>query len=315
MGEQIGRTSEGLSRRETLRLLSAAAAVGIFGEAPSPAPAAMRARPIPSTGETLPVVGIGTWRTFDVGSSPSERGPLEEVVALFRERGGRVVDSSPMYGRSEGVVGEIAQRLGATESLFFATKVWTTGREAGIEQMERSARELRTRRIDLEQVHNLVDVRTHLPTLRSWKEQGRIRYLGITHYSSGAYADVEQLLRSEKLDFLQINYSLAEPEAGDRLLPLAAERGIAVLVNRPFGGGDALRRASRTELPGWAAELGCRSWAQLFLKWILANPAVTCVIPGTGRRRHLEDNLGAAEGSLPDESARRRMARAAAAAM
>jgi diketogulonate reductase-like aldo/keto reductase len=275
----------------------------------------MRTRPIPSTGEPLPVVGIGTWRTFDVGGSLSERAPLEEVLALFRERGGRVVDSSPMYGRSEGVVGEIAEKLGATESFFLATKVWTTGRQKGVEQMERSARELRKRRIDLEQVHNLVDVKTHLATLRSWKEEGRIRYLGITHYSEGAYADVERLLSTEKLDFLQINYSLAETEAERRLLPLAAERGVAVIANRPFGGGEALRVASGSDLPGWAAELGCRSWAQLFLKWILGNPAVTCVIPGTGRRRHLEDNLGAAEGPLPDESARRRIAQAAAAAM
>jgi diketogulonate reductase-like aldo/keto reductase len=275
----------------------------------------MRTRPIPSTGEPLPVVGIGTWRTFDVGSSPSERAPLEEVLALFRERGGRVVDSSPMYGRSEGVVGEIAEKLGATESLFLATKVWTTGRQKGVEQMERSARELRTRRIDLEQVHNLLDVKTHLSTLRSWKEQGRIRYLGITHYSSEAYADVERLLSTEKLDFLQINYSLAETEAERRLLPLAAERGVAVIANRPFGGGEALRQTSGKALPGWASDLGCRSWARLFLKWILGNPAVTCVIPGTGRRRHLEDNLGAAEGPLPDEGARRRIAQAAAAAM
>jgi aryl-alcohol dehydrogenase-like predicted oxidoreductase len=297
-----------------LRLLSGAAAAAFLGppgrasgERP-PDAGVLRTRAIPSSGEELPVVGIGTWQTFDVGASPAERRPLEEVLKLFGQRGGRVVDSSPMYGRSEEVLGEVAQELGLTDSLFLATKVWTTGRQAGIEQMEQSLRRLRTSRIDLEQVHNLVDAETHLETLSAWKEAGRIRYVGITHYSSTAYREVERFLRSKKLDFLQINYSLVEPEAGERLIPLAAERGVAVIANRPFGGGEGLRRALRRPLPPWAQEVGCRSWAQFFLKWILADTAVTCVIPGTGKVRHLEDNLAAALGPLPDAAQRRRMA-------
>jgi diketogulonate reductase-like aldo/keto reductase len=291
-------------------LLSGGAAVAL---AVTPEePARLRTRPIPSSGEQLPVVGIGTWQTFDVGPSRAERRPLEDVLRLFAERGGRVVDSSPMYGRSEGVVGEIAKGLGVTERLFLATKVWTTGRQDGIEQMERSMAELGAPRLDLEQVHNLVDVGTHLKTLADWKSRGRVRYVGITHYSAAAHGAVERLLVSEKLDFVQINYSIVEPEAENRLLPMAAERGVAVIANRPFGGGDALRRASARELPPWAEEAGCRSWAQLFLKWILANPAVTCVIPGTGKAKHLEDNLGAALGPLPGTTERRRIARAVA---
>ncbi len=308
-------SSAGLSRRDTLRMLSGAAAAAALGAPESNRPAPMRARAIPSSGEALPVVGIGTWQTFDVGASASERRPLEEVLRVFAERGGRVVDSSPMYGRSEGVVGDLARGLGVTDSLFLATKVWTTGRQAGVDQMERSLSLLGGRRLDLEQVHNLVDVATHLRTLAAWKEAGRVRYVGITHYSAGAYPEVERVLRSERLDFLQINYSLAEPQAELRLLPLAAERGVAVIANRPFGGGEALRRASGRPLPTWAAELGCASWAQFFLKWILGHPAVTCVIPGTGKVRHLEDNLAAAEGPVPDATQRRRMAEAAAAVL
>ncbi|MGH9369476.1 MAG: aldo/keto reductase [Thermoanaerobaculia bacterium] len=300
------------TRREALRLLGAAAAVALFESPEGPPVPSMRTRPIPSSGEALPVVGVGTWQTFDVGSSTADRRPLEEVLTRLVAGGGKVVDSSPMYGRAEGVVGEIAEKLSLRPSLFLATKVWTTGRENGVEQMERSFRELRTDRIDLMQVHNLVDVGTHLPTLSDWKARGRIRYAGITHYTASAYPEVERLLRTERLDFLQINYSVVEPESGERLLPLAAERGVAVIANRPFGGGDALRRAAGRKLPESAADLGCRTWAQLLLKWILGNPAVTCAIPGTGKLRHLEDNLQAAVGPLPDARLRRRMADAVA---
>jgi diketogulonate reductase-like aldo/keto reductase len=269
-----------------------------------------RLRPIPSSGEKIPAVGLGTWSTFDVGPAASERKPLEEVLARFVERGGRVVDSSPMYGRSEAVVGEIASKLGLTGKLFLATKVWIRGRQAGIEQMETSERLLGTKRLDLLQVHNLLDVETHLATLRAWKEAGRVRYIGITHYTAGSYPEVERVLRKEKVDFLQINYSLAEREAEKRILPLARERGVAVLVNRPFGGGEALKRALGKPLPSWAAEFDCTSWAQFFLKWILAHPAVTCAIPATSKRTHLDDDLDAALGRLPDEKLRLRMAEA-----
>jgi diketogulonate reductase-like aldo/keto reductase len=293
-------------------MLGAAAAVTFLDGPENPAVPAMPTRPIPATGEALPVIGVGTWQTFDVGASAHDRKPLEEVLAGLVAAGGKVVDSSPMYGRSEGVVGEISRKLRLRPSLFLATKVWTTGRDNGIAQMEQSLRELRTDRIDLMQVHNLVDVRTHLATLSDWKSRGRIRYAGITHYTAGAYSEIERLLRQERLDFLQVNYSVLEPEAGERLLPLAAERGVAVVANRPFGGGEALRRSAGRAVPDWAGELDSRSWAQLFLKWILGNSAVTCAIPGTGKLRHLEDNVRAAAGPLPDARQRRRIAEAVA---
>jgi aryl-alcohol dehydrogenase-like predicted oxidoreductase len=264
-------------------------------------------RPIPSSGEQLPVIGLGSWQVFDVGPGTEERQPLEEVLARFVALGGRVVDSSPMYGRAEQVIGDIAAKLGIHSSLFLATKVWTTGKEEGIASMERSLARLQTKKLDLIQVHNLVDARTHLATLRSWKEQDRLRYIGITHYTSSGYPEVIRLLRAEKVDFLQINYSLGERAAEQEILPLAHDRGVAVLANRPFGGGDLFSRVRRKPLPEWAAEFDCRSWAQFLLKWIVAHPAVTCAIPATGNVRHLEDNLQAAVGSLPDAKQRQRM--------
>jgi diketogulonate reductase-like aldo/keto reductase len=264
-------------------------------------------RPIPSSGEAIPAIGLGTWRTFDVGTSPAARAPLKEVLQRFVELGGRVVDSSPMYGAAESVVGDLAAELALGDRLFLATKVWTSGREAGIAQMEQSMRRLRARRLDLMQVHNLLDWRTHLRTLRDWKAAGRIRYLGVTHYTSSAYDELERVLRAEAVDFVQVNYSLGEREAERRILPLARERGIAVLVNRPFSEGGLFQRVRGTPLPGWAAEIGCESWAQFFLKWILAHPAVTCVIPATSRVEHLVDNLKAGVGPLPDAAGRERM--------
>ncbi len=216
--------------------------------------------------------------------------------ALF-DAGGRVIDSSPMYGRAERTIGELLADRGDESQPFVATKVWTTGDAAGIAQMEDSFRLLRVHRIDLMQIHNLVDWRTHLPTLREWKEAGRIRYLGITHYAASAYAAVEETMRAERFDFLQINYSLEEREAERRILPLAGELGMAVLVNRPFGGGGMLRRLQGKPLPGWAAELGATSWSQLALAFVLSHEAVTCVIPGTGNPRNMADD--AAAGSLP----------------
>jgi diketogulonate reductase-like aldo/keto reductase len=293
-----------LSRRTLLGLMTAAA-VAPGGAEPAPA---LITRPIPSTGETLPAVGLGTWRTFDVGSAPADRAPLRDVLARFVALGGRVIDSSPMYGAAETVTGDLAADLRLHASLFVATKVWTSGRQAGITQMERSLRQLRAPKIDLMQVHNLVDWRTHLRTLREWKQAGRIRYVGVTHYTAGAYGELEQVLRAEPLDFVQVNYSLAERDAERRVLPLAHERGIAVLVNRPFAEGALFQRVRNQPLPPWAADIGARTWAQVFLKWILAHPAVTCVIPATSRRQHLEDNMEAGVGALPDAAARDRIA-------
>ena len=292
-----------LTRRAVLRLMAAAAGPATAGAASS-----MLQRPIPSSGETIPAVGLGTWRTFDVGSAPAERAPLAEVLQRLVALGGRVVDSSPMYGAAESVLGDLGAALGVTDRLFLATKVWTSGRDAGTAQMEQSVQRLRTRRLDLMQIHNLLDWRTHLRTLRMWKDTGRIRYLGVTHYTSSAYDELERVLRSEPLDFVQVNYSLGEREAERRILPLARERGIAVLVNRPFSEGGLFRRVRGQPLPAWAAEAGCASWAQIFLKWILAHPAVTCVIPATSRPQHLADNMGAGMGALPDAVTRDRMA-------
>jgi len=265
-------------------------------------------RPIPSSGEKIPVVGLGTWRTFDVGASATERAPLEEVLRSFVELGGRVVDSSPMYGAAESVVGDLAAGLTIGDRLFLATKVWTSGRDAGVRQMEQSLRRLRARKLDLMQIHNLLDWRTHLATLREWKASGRVRYVGVTHYTSSAYDELERVLRSETLDFVQVNYSLGERDAERRILPLARDRGVAVLANRPFAEGGLFQRVRGQALPPWAAELDCESWAQLFLKWILAHPAVTCVIPATSRPQHLADNMKAGTGPLPDAATRDRMA-------
>ena len=311
-----------ITRRKATRLIGAGAAGLLVPIRASLAQtktesSTMLMRPIPSSGEKLPVIGLGTWRTFDVDLTTDNRRELEEVLSLLVKLGGRVIDSSPMYGRAEEVIGDLTATLGIRDKLpaanppggglFLATKVWTRGKENGIKSMERSMSRLRTKRIDLMQVHNLVDVDTHLATLREWKEDGRIRYIGITHYESGAFAEVEKIMRSEKLDFVQINYSIMEHEAEDRILPLAQERGIALVVNRPFGGGDLFDRVRSKSLPEWAAEFDCHSWAQFFLKWIVANPSVTCAIPATGKTRHLEDNMQAGIGRLPDAKMRQRM--------
>ncbi len=264
-------------------------------------------RKIPSSGELLPVIGLGTWQSFDVGPSAAERQPLEEVLRAFVQLGGSVVDSSPMYGKAEGVVGDLAQKLGLQRALFLATKVWTSGKEAGVESMERSLGLMKTKRIDLMQVHNLVDVETHLATLREWKAQERARYIGITHYTASSHGEVARLLEREKVDFVQINYSLMERDAEKRVLPVAQERGVAVIANRPFGGGGLFGRVRGKTLPEWAAEFDCSSWAQFFLKWIVAHQAVTCAIPATSKERHLRDNMQGGMGRMPDAKARARM--------
>jgi diketogulonate reductase-like aldo/keto reductase len=298
-----------MTRREAAKLIGGTAAAVVLPITTQAATesSTMLTRTIPSSGQTLPVIGLGTWRAFDVDLTSDIRRQLEEVLSLFVKLGGRVIDSSPMYGRAEEMIGQLTAAVSIREKLFLATKVWTRGKENGIKSIERSMALLRTNRIDLMQVHNLLDVHTHLATLRQWKEQGRIRYIGVTHYNSSAFPEVEKILGTEKLDFLQINYSLMEREAENRILPLAQERQIAVIVNRPFGAGDLFGKVRSKPLPPWAAELDCRSWAQFFLKWIIAHPAVTCVIPATDKPRHLEDNMLAGIGPLPDAKMRRRM--------
>ena len=268
----------------------------------------MLRRPIPSSGEALPVVGLGTYQSFDVGGNASERSPLKEVLRLFVKQGGKLVDSSPMYGPSESVVGDLATELGITPQLFMATKVWTSGRDAGIRQMEESFRRMKVERMDLMQIHNLLDWKTHLTTLKQWKAAGRVRYVGITHYHSGAYADLERLIKTGDFEFVQFNYSIAEREAEERLLPLAQEAGVAVIVNRPFAQASLFFRVRGKEVPGWAAEFDCKSWGQFFLKYIISHPAVTCVIPATAKPQHMLDNMMAGIGRLPDEVTRRKMA-------
>jgi diketogulonate reductase-like aldo/keto reductase len=305
-----------VSRREATRLIGGAAAAALWPiqstAAEKSSSSSLLLRAIPSTGEKIPAIGLGTWQVFDVGASPNERTSLKEVLQRFVQLGGKVIDSSPMYGRAEAVIGDLTSALHLRDALFLATKVWTSGKQAGIESMERSFQRLRVQRLDLMQVHNLVDLDTQLRTMRAWKEQGRIRYIGITHYVDSAFPAVEKILQREKLDFLQINYSIIDRKADERLLPLARERSVAVLINRPFASGDLFSHVRSKPLPEWAAEFDCKSWAQFLLKWILGNPAVTCAIPATGNVHHLEDNMAAASGRLPDGKMRQRMVEAVA---
>jgi diketogulonate reductase-like aldo/keto reductase len=267
----------------------------------------MLTRKIPSSGEPLPVIGLGTYKGFDVGTAPKERAPLGDVLRALFSSGGSVIDSSPMYGRPEGVAGDLMAEQSARERAFVATKVWTEGRAAGIDQMMRSMKLLRSEKIDLMQIHNLVDWRTHLATLRAWKEEGRIRYLGITHYSSSAYGELEKIMRAEALDFVQLNYSLDEREAERRLLPLAAERGMAVLVNLPFGQGRLFKTLRGKLVPSWMKEAGCETWSQVLLKFVLAHKAVICVIPGTGNAEHMSENCRAGNEAMLEESVVRKL--------
>jgi diketogulonate reductase-like aldo/keto reductase len=267
----------------------------------------MHTRLIPATREPLPVVGCGTYRTFDVGATPEQRAPLLEVLKVLFAAGGSVIDTSPMYGAAEHVVGDLLAQTQNRSRAFFATKVWTSGKQAGLDQINRSFELLQDRRIDLIQVHNLLDWKVQLSTLRDLKSVGRIRYIGITHYSASAFAEVESVLRSETLDFLQINYAMNDTAVERRILPLAADRGVAVIVNRPFGGGGLLGELRNRPLPSWAQEIDCQSWAQVLLKFVLSHPAVTCAIPGTGRPEHMLDNIGAGVGRMPDTALRARM--------
>lgn len=280
----------------------------LAGAAESTAPTEVIRRTIPSSGESVPVAGMGTYRTFDI--DPDDAGAMarmREVLRRFLAGGGRVIDSSPMYGRAEAVVGALAADLTAEDRLWLATKVWTRGREAGIEQMERSAARLGAGAVDLMQVHNLVDVETHLRTLRGWKDEGRIRYIGITHYLAAHHDALVRLIESHPVDFVQFNYNLLERNAERRLLPACAEHGIATLINEPFEQGRLFRMVRDRPVPPWASEIGCRTWAQLFLKYLIGHPAVTVVIPATGDPGHAAENVAAGRGAVPDEATRRRI--------
>ena len=263
-------------------------------------------RPIPSTGEAIPVVGLGTWITFNVGQDPPARAECANVVRAFLDGGGRVIDSSPMYGSSQGVVGEALQKLAAQPRVFSADKVWTGS--DGATQIETSRRLWQVPKFDLVQVHNLLAWEKQMPLLQAMKAQGAVRYIGITTSEGRRHREIEEVMRSRRIDFVQLSYNLLDREVEQRLLPLAAERGIAVLVNRPFQEGDLLRRLQRHPLPPWAAEIECTSWAQFALKFVISHPQVTCAIPATRRVDHVRENLGAARGRLPDEAMRRRMA-------
>lgn len=312
-----------LSRRNLLTAMTVAGAASLVGlplrtsQAQPRSVAAtkmpqMLTRKIPSTGEPIAVIGIGTWQTFDVAGDAQSRAPLEDVLREFAALGGKVIDSSPMYGRSEDVAGEVIAKLKLRDQIFIATKVWTSGKAAGIAQMEASMKKLNAKPIDLMQVHNLLDAETHLATLSAWKREGRVRHIGVTHYTASAYDSVAKIIAKHPVDTVQINYSIGEREAEQRLLPLARERGIAVIVNRPFAGGELFRRLRATPLPSWAGEIDCTSWAQLMLKFVIGHPAVTCAIPGTGKLDHLRDNMAAGSGKLPDEKMRLQIAASAA---
>ena len=264
-------------------------------------------RAIPGTGEMLPCVGVGTWQTFDVGSADSERSPLLQVLKSLVEKGGKVIDSSPMYGNSEAIAGDLSTQAGLNSKLFIATKVWTSGEANGIRQMNDSFSLLKRKQMDLMQIHNLLDWQTHLKTIRGWKEQEKVRYIGLTHYQDGMHDTLAGIIKTHPVDFIQINYNLLDRNAEKYLLPLAAEKKIAVLINRPFEEGALFQKVKGKVLPDWAAEFDCKSWAQFFLKYILSNSTVTCVIPGTSKPTHLIDNLSAGIGKLPNEDQRKRM--------
>jgi len=267
----------------------------------------MLERAIPSSSERLPVIGLGTWRTFDPPRiTDATLAPIEQTVDAFASAGGRVLDTSPMYGKAESLAGKVTAKLGLNESLFIATKVWTTGRAAGVRQMEESFRLLGRTKLDLMQIHNLVDWRAHMPTLREWKAAGRIRYIGITHYEPSAYSALADVIENERIDFVQLAYSVTVRDAAQRVLPLAAEREVAVIVNRPFEGGGLVSRLARRPLPPFAKDFGA-SWAEVLLKFVLVHPAVTCVIPATSTSSHLRENLAAGEARLPTPSECRKL--------
>jgi diketogulonate reductase-like aldo/keto reductase len=274
----------------------------IFGQSRQPI-----TREIPSTGERLPVIGMGTSRTFDVQNDPAAKAQLGQVLRVFFDNGGALIDSSPMYGSSEAVVGELLKTIPNKTKLFAATKVWIDGKQEGIDQMQESMRLMEVAVMDLMQIHNLRDWKTHLPTLRQWKAEGKIRYIGITTSHGRSHAELMQIMRTEKLDFVQFTYNIDDRTAENSLLPLAAERGMATLINRPYQRGALFKKVKGVTLPEWAAEFDCKSWGNFFLKFILSHPAVTCVIPATTQVDHMRDNMAAGFGKLPTPAMRKRM--------
>jgi len=302
---------DSISRRRAAKLIGATAASAFLPFGTSRLYAADSSpllRSVPKTGEKLPVIGLGSAGKFDVRPGSPQLGPLGEVLALFVKHGGKLIDSAPLYGNAESVIGDLAAKSRLRDSLFIATKVLATSVQEGTAQMERSLQLFRTRTIDLMQVHNLVDVDREMTSLREWKAKGRIRYTGITYSEDRGHGEVERVMKLQKPDFVQINYSLVDRAAARRILPLARDLGMGVIINRPFGGGGIFKEISAKPLPAWVAEFDCHSWAQFLLKWIVAHPAVTCVIPATNNPRHLEDNMGAGVGRLPDARTRERMA-------
>ena len=295
------------NRRCTLRTLVAGVACAAAGASPAPAqPRALLTRPIPSTGELLPVVGLGSWITFNVGDDPVARDACAQVMRNFVDAGGRMIDSSPMYGSSQEVIGYGLRKAGLAERVFAADKVWTSSSRAR-EQIEQSRRNWQLKRFDLVQVHNLLNWQEHLPTLFAMKAAGEVRYVGITTSEGRRHREVEQLMRSHPLDFVQLTYNPVDREAEERILPLARERSIAVIVNRPFREGTLVRALAHQPLPPWASEIDCTSWAQIVLKFIVSHPAVACAIPATTRVDHVRENMSAARGALPDASMRQRI--------
>jgi diketogulonate reductase-like aldo/keto reductase len=302
-------SADTITRRAALTVLAGAAAAMAAPRRARARQASMTTRAIPGSGEAIPVIGMGSSGTFDVGDDASAREPLRDVLGVFGDAGGRVIDTSPMYGRAESVLGELIESGALDSTPWLATKVWTRGRDAGAKQIETSMSRLRTQRLDLLQIHNLLDWRTHVPTIRALQDAGKLRYSGITHYRADAHGELEQVLREQKFDWLQVNYSLAERDAETRLLPFCRDRGIAVMVNRPFADGAMFARVRGRPLPSWVGEIGCESWGQYFLKWVISHPAVTCAIPATSNPRHMRDNCGAGIGRLPDPEQRARMAK------
>ena len=267
----------------------------------------MLQRTIPASGEKIPVIGLGSWQQFDIGQAASERAALTEVLKEMEALGGKLIDASPMYGRAEEVIGALTTQLKNNDKFFFATKVWTTGKEQGIAQMNDSFRKMGRKKIELMQIHNLQDWQTHLKTLKDWKAQGKIKYIGITHYTDSAHSRLEEIVKSKEVDFVQFNYSIRSRNAEKSLLNAAKDNGVAVIINEPFEQGALFRAVKGKELPSFAAEYDIKSWAQYFLKYIVSHEAVTCAIPGTSDVKHVVDNLGAGLGKLPDAAGRKKM--------
>ena len=293
-----------MKRRDLLHLVPALGAASVFAQ--TPAQPQLLTRPIPSSGEQIPVIGLGTWITFNVGNDTAARAQSTEVMRQFFAAGGKLIDSSPMYGSSQGVIGEALQKLQAQSRVFSAEKVWTSS--DGAAQIEASRKFWQLPRFDLLQVHNLLAWEKQVPLLQAMKTAGQLRYVGITTSEGRRHAEFEQLMRSQRLDFIQLSYNLLDREAEQRLLPLARERGIAVLVNRPFREGALLRQLQRHPLPAWAGEIDCSNWAQVALKFVVSHPGVTCAIPATSNPLHLRENMGASRGRMPDAVLRQRMA-------